>query len=313
MTKAWREKRAYITRLYIHENRTLNQVKAIMEEDHDFKASTRSYRQQFDKWGLAKYNCKKRTARRRSQDSGDHQQHQHHSTAGGGSGGGGVGEDMESDLYAMDPEICGHPMSPQSVGSSSLGSESAVDGGMVDMMDLSGATADSHAHRAPYTAGSWTQPQLPYMEQADRQQHQSVSYPQYPQHPQQQQIQRQQQQQQQQQRRRPSWDQQVTAQSPYGTLPSPPADLHGGDFSYYAAIFPDEDSGTSPHAVPHPDLRRQNSYAHQRPGPLHHQLQYQRAHVYSSERAPAPMMPERRESVPYYGGVACGVRQRGQQ
>lgn len=40
MTKAWREKRAYITRLYIHENKTLNQVKAIMEEDHDFKASS---------------------------------------------------------------------------------------------------------------------------------------------------------------------------------------------------------------------------------------------------------------------------------
>lgn len=219
---------------------------------------------------------------------------------------------MASDLYAADPDICGHPMSPQSVGSSSLGSEPAVDGGMVDMMDLPGATANSHDHRAPYMAGSWPQPQLPYMEQADRQQHQSVSYPQYPQypqHPQQQQIQRQQQQ----QRRRPSWDQQVTAQSPYGTLPSPPADLHGGGFSYYAAIFPDEDSGTSPHAVLHPDLRRQNSYAHQRPGPLHHQHQYQRAHVYSSARAPAPMVPERRESVPYYGGVACGVRQQGQQ
>ncbi|GJC96618.1 hypothetical protein ColKHC_05444 [Colletotrichum higginsianum] len=300
MTKAWREKRAYITRLYIHENKTLNQVKAIMEEDHDFKASTRSYRQQFDKWGLAKYNCKKRTARRRSQDSGGHQQHQHHSTGGGGGGAGGevVGEDMASDLYATDPDICGHPMSPQSVGSSSLGSEPAVDGGMVDMMDLSGATANSHAHRAPYTAGSWPQPQLPYMEQAVRQQHQSVSYPQYPQ---QQQIQRQQQ-----QRRRPSWDQQMTAQSPYGTLPSPPADLHSGGFSYYAAIFPDEDSGTSPNVVLHPDLRRQNSYAQQH--------QYQRAaHVYSSARAPAPMMPERRESVPYYGGVPCGVRQQGQQ
>ncbi|CCF39486.1 hypothetical protein CH063_02143 [Colletotrichum higginsianum] len=266
MTKAWREKRAYITRLYIHENKTLNQVKAIMEEDHDFKASTRSYRQQFDKWGLAKYNCKKRTARRRSQDSGGHQQHQHHSTGGGGGGAGGevVGEDMASDLYATDPDICGHPMSPQSVGSSSLGSEPAVDGGMVDMMDLSGATANSHAHRAPYTAGSWPQPQLPYMEQA------------------------------------------VTAQSPYGTLPSPPADLHSGGFSYYAAIFPDEDSGTSPNVVLHPDLRRQNSYAQQH--------QYQRAaHVYSSARAPAPMMPERRESVPYYGGVPCGVRQQGQQ
>ncbi|GKT46516.1 uncharacterized protein ColSpa_06697 [Colletotrichum spaethianum] len=162
MTKAWREKQADITRLYIHENKTLNEVKAIMEEQHDFKASTRSYRQQFDKWGLAKYNCKKRTARRRSQDDSGHQHH--HQSAGqyypdmganGGGGGGGA-----SDFAAADPDAYDQSMSPQSCGSS-LSSESAVEGGVVeDMME------GSYPHQ---------QPQSPYQYQQQQQRPQVYS------------------------------------------------------------------------------------------------------------------------------------------
>ncbi|EQB57678.1 hypothetical protein CGLO_02159 [Colletotrichum gloeosporioides Cg-14] len=70
MTKAWKEYRDTITRLYITESRTLEEVKDIMQREHSFKASTRSYRQQFDKWQLGKYNCKKRNVRRLSQQSG---------------------------------------------------------------------------------------------------------------------------------------------------------------------------------------------------------------------------------------------------
>ncbi|KZL81805.1 hypothetical protein CI238_01751 [Colletotrichum incanum] len=317
MTKAWREKRADITRLYIHENKTLNEVKAIMEEQHDFKASTRSYRQQFDKWGLAKYNCKKRTARRRSQDSGSHQYH-HLSTgqdylsaeASGDPGGRG----MASDFPIPDPDAYIQPMSPQSCGSS-LGSESAVEGGVVeDMMDVTGASAAaaSHAPGVSY-ARDWP-PQLSYMEQGRQpQQQQSVPYPQYTQ--QQHQGQQGQQHMQQRRRRRPSWDQQRTMPSPYGTLPSPPADLH--DSASYYSMFSNDEAGMpsqpvrpQTYSVLHPDPRRQESYPHRQPQPQYHYHQrQQQPQMYSS----APIMPARRESVPYYGGVECIVRQPGQQ
>ncbi|KAL0941796.1 uncharacterized protein CTRU02_204559 [Colletotrichum truncatum] len=64
MTKAWKEHRDVITNLYINENRTLDDVRDIMQKNYNFRASTRSYRQQFDKWSLSKYNCKKRNNRR---------------------------------------------------------------------------------------------------------------------------------------------------------------------------------------------------------------------------------------------------------
>lgn len=39
MTKAWKEYRDTITRLYITESRTLEEVKDIMQREHSFKAS----------------------------------------------------------------------------------------------------------------------------------------------------------------------------------------------------------------------------------------------------------------------------------
>ncbi|VUC38001.1 unnamed protein product [Clonostachys rosea] len=67
MTKPWAKNRKEITRLYIREGRTLQEVKAIMKTMHGFDASIRSYRQWFDKWDVTKYNCKKRQQRRRMQ------------------------------------------------------------------------------------------------------------------------------------------------------------------------------------------------------------------------------------------------------
>ncbi|KAK1590002.1 Clr5 domain-containing protein [Colletotrichum navitas] len=321
MTKAWGEKRADITRLYIDENKTLNEVKAIMEEHHDFKASTRSYRQQFDKWGLAKYNCKKRTARRRSQDTSGHQLH-HQSTgkdyfAEEVSGGGGGGIDFTiADLHAYD-----QPMSPRSCGSS-LSSESAVDGGFVDeIIDVTGTTTGSQAPDASY-ARDWP-PQLPYSGGARRQQ-QNISYPQYTQQQQIQQDQQHTQQPQHQRRCRSSWNQQEMAQSPHGTLPSPPADLRD-DSSYYL-LFANEASASHrpvrPQTYPvlHPSPRHPESYLHQQPPSQYQSRQRQqqqqllqqlpRSQMYSS----APLMSALRDSAPYHVGVECAtVRQPAQQ
>ncbi|EFQ30279.1 hypothetical protein CGRA01v4_00313 [Colletotrichum graminicola] len=322
MTKAWGEKRADITRLYIDENKTLNEVKAIMEEHHDFKASTRSYRQQFDKWGLAKYNCKKRTARRRSQDTSGHQLHhqsaeQYHS-AEEVSGGGGS---MKSDFTTADLHAYDQPMSPRSCGSS-LSSESAMDAGFVDeMMDVTGATPGSQAPDASY-ARDWP-PQLPYSGGA-RQQQQSISYTQYTQQHQTQQDQQQTQQPQQQQRRcRPSWNQQGMAQSPYGTLPSPPADLRDDSSCYL--LFANE-AGVShrpvrPQTYPvlHPGPHRPKSYSHQQPPSQYRyrqrqQQQQQQPVPRSQMYSPPPLMSAPRDSVQYHVGVECAaVRQPGQQ
>ncbi|CAH0014765.1 unnamed protein product [Clonostachys rhizophaga] len=65
MTKPWAKNRKEIVRLYIREGRTLQEVKGIMKNMHNFDASIRSYRQWFDKWDVTKYNCKKRQQRRR--------------------------------------------------------------------------------------------------------------------------------------------------------------------------------------------------------------------------------------------------------
>ncbi|KAI9151693.1 formamidopyrimidine-DNA glycosylase [Paramyrothecium foliicola] len=61
MTKPWKEFRQEIVRLYIQEGRTLRDVQDIMRRQHNFNASIRSYRQQFDHWGVGKYKCKKRS------------------------------------------------------------------------------------------------------------------------------------------------------------------------------------------------------------------------------------------------------------
>ncbi|CAG9999057.1 unnamed protein product [Clonostachys byssicola] len=65
MTKPWAKNRKEIVRLYIREGRTLQEVRGIMKNLHNFDASIRSYRQWFDKWDVTKYNCKKRQQRRR--------------------------------------------------------------------------------------------------------------------------------------------------------------------------------------------------------------------------------------------------------
>ncbi|KAJ4307361.1 hypothetical protein N0V84_012788, partial [Fusarium piperis] len=65
MAKPWHEHRETITKLYIQEGRTLEDVRSIMKAEHNFEASIRSYRQHFDIWDIGKYNCKKRQQRRR--------------------------------------------------------------------------------------------------------------------------------------------------------------------------------------------------------------------------------------------------------
>lgn len=40
MTKAWKEHKDVIARLYIKENRTLDEVREIMQQDYNFKASS---------------------------------------------------------------------------------------------------------------------------------------------------------------------------------------------------------------------------------------------------------------------------------
>ncbi|KAF4970452.1 hypothetical protein FSARC_2530 [Fusarium sarcochroum] len=65
MAKPWNEHRSTITKLYIQEGRTLEDVRNIMKVQYGFEASIRSYRQHFDNWNIGKYNCKKRDQRRR--------------------------------------------------------------------------------------------------------------------------------------------------------------------------------------------------------------------------------------------------------
>ncbi|KAG9254693.1 Clr5 domain-containing protein [Emericellopsis atlantica] len=67
MVKPWNQYKDDITHLYIHERRTLKEVREIMSQKHGFNASIRSYRQRFDQWDLQKYKCKRRTARRQQQ------------------------------------------------------------------------------------------------------------------------------------------------------------------------------------------------------------------------------------------------------
>ncbi|KAI0483506.1 Clr5 domain-containing protein [Xylaria cf. heliscus] len=59
MTKPWELHEATIKQLYAE--KTLSQVRNIMIERHNFKASTRAYRGRLDKWGIRKYNCRRRS------------------------------------------------------------------------------------------------------------------------------------------------------------------------------------------------------------------------------------------------------------
>ncbi|KAI8648273.1 Clr5 domain-containing protein [Fusarium keratoplasticum] len=64
MAKPWNEHRATITKLYIQEERTLEDVRGIMKTEYNFEASIRSFRQHFYIWDIGKYNCNKRQQRR---------------------------------------------------------------------------------------------------------------------------------------------------------------------------------------------------------------------------------------------------------
>ncbi|KAM7207441.1 Clr5 domain containing protein [Naviculisporaceae sp. PSN 640] len=67
MTKPWKEYEKIITGLYKQQSKPLHEVQRIMEEQYNFKASTRAYRSRFDKWKVYKYSCRKR-----SNSLGDH-------------------------------------------------------------------------------------------------------------------------------------------------------------------------------------------------------------------------------------------------
>ncbi|KAK3381397.1 Clr5 domain-containing protein [Podospora didyma] len=60
MTKTWDDNRKTIIRIYKDENKPLHEVRRIMEEEHQFKASTRAYRSRFVRWGIRKYTSRKR-------------------------------------------------------------------------------------------------------------------------------------------------------------------------------------------------------------------------------------------------------------
>ncbi|KAL8358673.1 hypothetical protein RB601_009858 [Gaeumannomyces tritici] len=60
MTKTWDKHKPAIVALYKAENRPLHEVQAIMRERFNFEASIRAYRTRFGKWGLHKYNARRR-------------------------------------------------------------------------------------------------------------------------------------------------------------------------------------------------------------------------------------------------------------
>ncbi|KLU88624.1 hypothetical protein MAPG_07609 [Magnaporthiopsis poae ATCC 64411] len=60
MTKTWEKHKAAIVTLYKAENRPLHEVQAIMRDRFNFEASIRAYRTRFGKWGLQKYNARRR-------------------------------------------------------------------------------------------------------------------------------------------------------------------------------------------------------------------------------------------------------------
>ncbi|KAI0199773.1 hypothetical protein F4808DRAFT_198964 [Astrocystis sublimbata] len=59
MTKQWDIHEATIKQLYAE--KTLSEVRKIMIREYGFKASVRAYRGRLDKWGVRKYNCRRRS------------------------------------------------------------------------------------------------------------------------------------------------------------------------------------------------------------------------------------------------------------
>ncbi|OTB12124.1 hypothetical protein K445DRAFT_25953 [Daldinia sp. EC12] len=68
MTKPWEAHEATIKDLYA--NNTLSVVRQIMIEQYGFKASVRAYRGRLIRWGVRKYNCRKRGSPGVSHSSG---------------------------------------------------------------------------------------------------------------------------------------------------------------------------------------------------------------------------------------------------
>ncbi|KAK3941664.1 Clr5 domain-containing protein [Diplogelasinospora grovesii] len=60
MTKQWNDYRDVIVGLYKMESKPLHEVRRIMEDEYNFKASIRAYRSRFIRWGIYKYACRKR-------------------------------------------------------------------------------------------------------------------------------------------------------------------------------------------------------------------------------------------------------------
>ncbi|KAI9900581.1 hypothetical protein N3K66_004843 [Trichothecium roseum] len=60
MTLPWEDNKELIIQLYIRDRRRLVDVRDIMRQHHNFRASVRSYRQHFDRWKVGKYRCRRR-------------------------------------------------------------------------------------------------------------------------------------------------------------------------------------------------------------------------------------------------------------
>ncbi|KAK4190924.1 Clr5 domain-containing protein [Podospora australis] len=72
MTKDWEAYKQVILEEYKTQNRPLHEVRALMEEKYNFKASIRAYRSRLDRWGITKYNRRsKRSQSEGALDRGD--------------------------------------------------------------------------------------------------------------------------------------------------------------------------------------------------------------------------------------------------
>ncbi|KAK1728575.1 Clr5 domain-containing protein [Colletotrichum acutatum] len=273
MTKAWKEHKDVIARLYIKENRTLDEVREIMQQDYNFKASTRSYRQHFDQWDLSKYNCKKRTARRQSRDYQQYPEQQQYSPSATAAAAAAVVIVQET-----------YPMSPQSYGSSSgsMSPESEMDsgGGRLDDVDVGQSYG---GHQYTYAGQGQSQPVL-HQQYTQQQQHHHQQMEQH-------------------HRQRQSWDNQVprSMSSPWdqAALPSPPADLSGDSFFQMSGAEALSVQGNHrPQAytsVIHPDQYRQQ----QQQQHYHRQQQSADPRMMPTRLlAPAPQRPGWEEGCP---------------
>ncbi|KAI0408354.1 hypothetical protein F4802DRAFT_408889 [Xylaria palmicola] len=128
MTKPWDLHEATIKKLYAEH--TLAVVRKIMIEKYNFKASTRAYRGRLDKWGVRKYNCRKRS------NSG--------SISAGSPGGSTSGSDTASPTLSRPTVERSHDSAFYSTGGHTRDSEPRVP----DMLDRSYHTTSMDGHQA---------------------------------------------------------------------------------------------------------------------------------------------------------------------